>query len=84
MRGIQLFSPQYLSYYRIKPNCVGPQKNCPIDTILLSTHNIGLKGQIRISEHAKRPLSGALSLSILLSLQPLALAIFRREAITTI
>ena len=29
--------------------------------VLLSTHNVGLEGQIRILEHAKRPLSRSLS-----------------------
>ena len=36
------------------------QKNRLTETILLSTHNKGLEGQIRILEHAKRPLSRAL------------------------
>ena len=43
-----------------EPYVVGAQKNRLTETILLSTHNIGFKGQIRISEHAKRPLSRAL------------------------
>ena len=38
----------------------GTQKNCLTETNLLSTHNIGFEGQIRILEHAKRSLSRAL------------------------
>ena len=41
---------------------MGTPKNCLSETILLSTHNIGLYGQIRILEHEKRPLSRALDL----------------------
>ena len=39
---------------------MGTQNNCLSQTILLSTRNMGLEGQIRILEHAKRPLSRAL------------------------
>ena len=39
---------------------MGTQNNRLTETILLSTHNIGLDGQIMILEHAKRPLSRAL------------------------
>ena len=60
MRGIQLFSPQFLSYYKSKPYVVHTQKNRLTETILLSTHNIGLDGQKMNSEHEKRPLSRAL------------------------
>ena len=62
-RSIQFFSQQYLSYYPTKPYDVGTQKN-RLETILLSTHNIGLEGQIRILEHAKRPLSRDLRLQL--------------------
>ena len=55
----QVISPQYLFYYPTKPYDEGTQKNRLIETILLSTHNIGLEGQIRILEQAKRPLSRA-------------------------
>ena len=55
--GLQLFSQNHLPYYPIKPFNVGTQKNHLNETIILSTHNIGLEGQIRILEHAKRPLS---------------------------
>ena len=41
---------------------MGTQKNRLIETILLSTHNIGLEGQIRIKGHAKCPLSRVLKL----------------------
>ena len=34
---------------------MGTLKNRLIETILLSTHNIGLEGQIRILELSKRP-----------------------------
>ena len=61
-KSIQLFSLQYLSYYPTKPYAVGTKKNRLNETILLSTHNIGLEGQIRILKHAKRPLSRALGL----------------------
>ena len=58
-RGLQLFSPQYLSYYPTKPHVVRTQKNRLIETILLSTHNIGLADKIRILEQAKCSLSRA-------------------------
>ena len=47
-RGIQLFSPQYLSYYSTYPYVVGTQKNRLTETILLSTNNIGFKVNITI------------------------------------
>ena len=46
--GIQLFSPQYLSYYSTYPYDVGTQNNRLTETILLSTHNIGFKVKITI------------------------------------
>ena len=51
--GIKLFSPQFLSCYPTYPYDVGTQKNRLTEMILLSTHNIGFKGQITILEHAK-------------------------------
>ena len=42
-RSIQLFPPQYCSYPLTKPYDVGTQKNRLIETILLSTHIIGLE-----------------------------------------
>ena len=39
---------------------MGTQTNRLTDAIILSTNNKGLKGQIRILEHAKRLLSRAL------------------------
>ena len=59
-RGLQLFSPQYLSYYPTKPYVVGTYKNRLIEKILLSTYNIGLVDEIRILEQEKRSLSKAL------------------------
>ena len=50
-RGLQLFTPKYLSYYPTKPYDMGTLKNC--ETILLSAHNIRLEGQIRMLEHSK-------------------------------
>ena len=41
--------------------CCEYSENRLIETILLSTHNIGLQGQIRILEHIKRTLSRALN-----------------------
>ena len=46
--SVQLFSPQFLSYYYSESYVVGTQKNRLSDTILLSTHNIGVQVQIRI------------------------------------
>ena len=43
------------------------QKNHLNETILLSTHNIGLEGKIRVLEHAELPLSRAQLHSIFLS-----------------
>ena len=43
----------------IEIDVVGTQKNRLTETILLSTHNIGFGGQIRILEHEKRSLSRA-------------------------
>ena len=42
-RGIQLYSPQYLSYYQTKPHDVATHKNCLIETHPFSTHNIVLQ-----------------------------------------
>ena len=39
---------------------MGTQKNRLTETILLSTHNIGFGCRIKILEHEKRSLSGAL------------------------
>ena len=39
--------------------CCGYSKHRLIETIIFSTQNKGLHGQIRILEHAKRPLSRA-------------------------
>ena len=61
-RGI---SPQFLSYYYSKPYVVGTQKNHLTQAILLSTHSIGLEGQIRIFKYAKHPLSRALISAIM-------------------
>ena len=36
------------------------KKNRLTETIMVSTHNIGLEGQIEILQHAKRPLFRAL------------------------
>ena len=44
----------------IKTYAVGTQQNRLSETILLSTHNIGFKGQIRILEHENRSLCRAL------------------------
>ena len=45
---------------------MGTQKNCLTEMILLRTHNIESDIQIRILEHAKRPLSRAVFNSHLL------------------
>ena len=45
---------------RVKTYVVDTQKNHLIVVVLLSTHNIGFGGQIRILKHAKRPLSRSL------------------------
>ena len=47
-RSIQLYFQQYLSYHPTEPYAVGTQRNRLIDTILLSTHIIGLDGKIMI------------------------------------
>ena len=52
-RLTQLFFPQFLSFYESKAYVVGTQKNRLTETILLSTHNIGFGGQIRILDHEK-------------------------------
>ena len=44
----------------IKTYVMDTQKNRLTETILLSTHNIGFGGQMRILEHEKRSLSTAL------------------------
>ena len=49
-----------LSYSLSETYVVGTQKNRLIETILLSTHKIGLEDQIRILEHAKHSISRAL------------------------
>ena len=55
-RGMQLYTPQYLFLSNpTKPYDRGTQMNRLIETILLGTKNIGLEGQIRSFEHAKRP-----------------------------
>ena len=51
-RGIQLFTPQYLSYYLTKPYDVCTQTNHFNEPILLRTHNIGEADKIRILEQA--------------------------------
>ena len=66
IRGLQkgskiVFSPQYLSYYWIKSNVEGIQKN-RLSEIILSTHNIGCVCQLRILEHDKCLLSRALKM----------------------
>ena len=43
---------------------MGTQKSRLTETIILSTHNIGFEGQIRILEHEQCPLSRALNLDI--------------------
>ena len=43
---------------------MGTQKNRLTETILLSPHNIGLEGQIRILEHSKHPFSRALAVCV--------------------
>ena len=58
-RGILLVFPQYLLSSNQSYD-MGIQRNPFIETILLSTHNIALDGQIMIWEHAKWPLSRAL------------------------
>ena len=45
-----LYDTKYISYYPTKPYDVGSQNDCLVDRIILSTRNIGLEGQIRISE----------------------------------
>ena len=50
-RDIQLFSPQNLPYYQRIPYNVGTQKRPLSESILLSIHNIGFKGQLAILEH---------------------------------
>ena len=52
-RSLQLFSTKYLSYYPTKPYDIDTQKNHLSETILLSTNNVGLEGQIRLLEPAK-------------------------------
>ena len=66
-RGLQLFSPQYLSHYQTKPYVVGTQKNRLSETIRLSTYNIGLADKIRILEQANRSLSRVLHNQVLFS-----------------
>ena len=60
-RGTHLFSPQYLPYFPIKCYNVGTQKNHLTETILLSTHNIGLEDQLWMLKHGKLPLCRALN-----------------------
>ena len=48
IRNELVFSHPYLSYDSSKPYAVGTQKNRLIDTILLSTHNIGFWSQVMI------------------------------------
>ena len=55
--GLQISILQFSSYYPTKPYVVGTQKNRRIETIRLSTHNIGLAYRIMILEQAKRSLS---------------------------
>ena len=43
---------------------MGTQKNRLGETILLSTHNIGFGGQIRILEHAKRMQNAPMGIKI--------------------
>ena len=43
-----IFSRQYLSYDSLKLYVVGTQKNRLIETVLLSTHNIGFDGHVII------------------------------------
>ena len=63
-RGLQFFSTQYLSYYPTKPYIVGTRKNRLTETILLSTHNIGLADKISSLEQANRSLSRALIIPV--------------------
>ena len=51
-KSIQTFRGEYFSYYPTKPYVVSTQKNHLIETMLLSTHNIGLVDKMRILEQA--------------------------------
>ena len=64
--GVQIRRALQLFYHPTKPYDVGTQKNRLSATIILSTHNIGYEGQIRILAHANRPLSRALELVIMI------------------